>query len=122
MFAVIRGELCGFLLNLQPGGVSIPKLIPQMAIIGSGRNLRSPHLSSVIRGQDRRPHQAGGMGSGVSFGELVLSCQASMRPEGGIISRAEALVATSDFSGLTGCAWALASAAAKVPILSLERR
>src|SRR6516225_5804997 len=31
------------------------------------------------------------------------------------------MVATNDFSGLTSWAWALASAAAMVPILSLER-
>jgi hypothetical protein len=42
------------------------------------------------------------MNSGVSFGELVLSCQGLGAPERGIISRAEALVATHDFFGLTG--------------------
>src|SRR5205809_621299 len=31
------------------------------------------------------------------------------------------MVPTSDFSGLTSCAWALARAAAIVPIVSLER-
>jgi hypothetical protein len=31
------------------------------------------------------------------------------------------MVATNDFSGLTSWAWALASAAAMVPMLSLER-
>ena len=31
------------------------------------------------------------------------------------------MVATDDFSGLTSCAWALAKAAAIVPMVSLER-